>query len=66
MQILLNGESREVAPDATVEMLLAEIDLGEKRFAVEINEQLVPRSTFAEQALAEGDRVEIVTAIGGG
>ena len=66
MQILLNGESREVAPDATVEMLLAEIDLGEKRFAVEINEQLVPRSTFAQQALAEGDRVEIVTAIGGG
>lgn len=66
MQILLNGETREVAPDATVEMLLAEIDLGDKRFAVEINEQLVPRSTFAEQALAEGDRVEIVTAIGGG
>ena len=66
MQILLNGESREVPPDATVEMLLAEIDLGEKRFAVEINEQLVPRSTFAQQALAEGDRVEIVTAIGGG
>ncbi|MDX1345844.1 MAG: sulfur carrier protein ThiS [Sedimenticolaceae bacterium] len=66
MQILLNGESREVPPDATVEMLLAEIDLGEKRFAVEINEQLVPRSTFAEQGLAEGDRVEIVTAIGGG
>jgi len=66
MQILLNGESREVAPDATVEMLLAEIDLGGKRFAVEINEQLVPRSTFAQQGLAEGDRVEIVTAIGGG
>lgn len=66
MQILLNGENREVAPDATVEMLLAEIDLGGKRFAVEINEQLVPRSTFAQQGLAEGDRVEIVTAIGGG
>lgn len=66
MQILLNGESREVAPDATVEMLIAEIDLGGKRFAVEINEQLVPRSTFAQQGLAEGDRVEIVTAIGGG
>jgi thiamine biosynthesis protein ThiS len=66
MQILLNGENHEVAPDATVEMLLAEIDLGGKRFAVEINERLVPRSTFAQQALAEGDRVEIVTAIGGG
>ena len=66
MQILLNGETREIAPDATLEMLIAELDLGEKRFAVEINEQLVPRSTFAARALAEGDRVEIVTAIGGG
>jgi thiamine biosynthesis protein ThiS len=66
MQILLNGDTREIAPDATVEMLIAELDLGEKRFAVEINEELVPRSTFAGRALAEGDRVEIVTAIGGG
>jgi thiamine biosynthesis protein ThiS len=66
MQILLNGETREIAPDATLEMLIAELDLGEKRFAVEINEELVPRSTFAEHALAEGDRIEIVTAIGGG
>jgi len=66
MQILLNGDTREIAPDATVEMLIAELDLGEKRFAVEINEELVPRSTFATRALAEDDRVEIVTAIGGG
>ena len=66
MQILLNGETREIAPDATLEMLIAELDLGEKRFAVEINEELVPRSTFALHSLAEGDRVDIVTAIGGG
>ena len=66
MQIHLNGEAREVAPDATVEMLVATLDLGDKRFAVEINEELVPRSTFAEHGLEEGDRVEIVTAIGGG
>ena len=66
MQILLNGEARDVAPDATVEMLVATLDLGDKRFAVEINEELVPRSTFAEHALEQGDRVEIVTAIGGG
>lgn len=66
MQIHLNGETLEIAPDATVEMLIAELDLGDKRFAVEINEELVPRSTFAEHSLSEGDRVEIVTAIGGG
>lgn len=66
MQILLNGETRDVPPDATVEMLIAGLDLGERRFAVEINEELVPRSTFAHHLLREGDHVEIVTAIGGG
>jgi thiamine biosynthesis protein ThiS len=66
MQILLNGETRDVPPDATVEMLIAGLDLGERRFAVEINEELVPRSTFATHPIREGDRVEIVTAIGGG
>ncbi|MEJ2309615.1 MAG: sulfur carrier protein ThiS [Gammaproteobacteria bacterium] len=66
MQIHLNGETRDLPPDATVEMLIAGLDLGERRFAVEINEELVPRSTFATHQLREGDSVEIVTAIGGG
>jgi len=66
MQIEINGESHEVAPDATVEDLIGELDLGDQRFAVEINEELVPRSTFSEHLLKESDRVEIVHAIGGG
>jgi sulfur carrier protein len=66
MQILLNGESREVAGDATLAQLLDTLDLGDKRFAVEVNEELIPRSEHAAHALAAGDRVEIVQAIGGG
>jgi thiamine biosynthesis protein ThiS len=66
MQILLNGETHEIPPQTTVEMLVTGLDLGDRRFAVEINEELVPRSTFASHPLREGDQVEIVTAIGGG
>lgn len=63
--IVLNGEPREVAPDTTVEALLAELGL-EGRLAVEVNEEVVPRSEHAVRRLAAGDRVEIVHAIGGG
>ena len=66
MQILLNGESQEVAGDATLAQLLDTLDLGDKRFAVEINEELIPRSEHPACRLQAGDRVEIVQAIGGG
>ena len=66
MQILLNGESREVAGDATLGQLLETLDLGERRFAVEINEELIPRSEHPGHPLQAGDRVEVVQAIGGG
>jgi len=66
MQILLNGEPREVADDATLADLLSTLTLGENRFAVEINEELIPRSEHTLQRLRPDDRVEIVQAIGGG
>jgi sulfur carrier protein len=66
MQIQVNGEARELPAGATVETLVATLDLAGRRVAVEVNEALVPRSTYAAAALAEGDRVEIVHAIGGG
>ena len=66
MQINVNGEPRELPAGATVEALVALLDLGGRRVAVEVNESLVPRSTYAAAALKEGDRVEIVHAIGGG
>lgn len=64
--ITVNGQAREVAPGATVAALLAAIGLDVRKVAVERNEEIVPRSTYAEVALAPGDRLEIVHFIGGG
>ena len=66
MEIKLNGESRQIASDTTVAMLVKELDLEGKRIAIEINEMLVPRSSFDTHKLNEGDEMEIVQAIGGG
>ena len=66
MQITLNGDPHVVADEATVASLIEQLDLAGKRLAVEINEEVVPRSHHAERALANGDQVEIVHAIGGG
>ena len=66
MQILLNGETHELAEDALLSDLVATLDLQNKRFAVELNEELIPRSELAGHRLCPDDRVEIVQAIGGG
>jgi sulfur carrier protein len=66
MQIFLNGQAHECAVATTIAALLAETGHGERRIAVEVNREIVPRSRHAEQVLSEGDRVEIVQAIGGG
>ena len=66
MQILLNGETREARAGLTVAALLDELALEGKRLAVEVNEDVIPRSEHPAHALRDGDRVEIVHAIGGG
>ncbi|MGN6222229.1 MAG: sulfur carrier protein ThiS [Dokdonella sp.] len=66
MNILLNGDSREVADTCTLAQLLDESGYAARRIAVEVNREIVPRSRHAEVRLADGDRVEIVHAIGGG
>ncbi|MGB1558458.1 MAG: sulfur carrier protein ThiS [Oceanococcaceae bacterium] len=65
-QIQLNGQSRTIAPATTLAALLQELGLSERRIAVEHNTQIVPRSRHADTQLNDGDRVEIVHAIGGG
>ncbi len=66
MQIQLNGDSLEVQQGTSVAALLEQIKLGERRVAVELNLEIVPRSRHAETVLQDGDRVEVVHAIGGG
>ena len=66
MQIFVNGRAREI-PDATDMRTLVELlDLGSQRFAVEVNEELVPRSRFEGHLLVVNDKVEIIHAVGGG
>lgn len=66
MLIRLNGEPYELAEPASVADLLARMDLAGRRVAVEVNLEIVPRSSHASVLLHEGDRVEVVHAIGGG
>jgi sulfur carrier protein len=63
--ITLNGEPRAVSA-ATVADLLREIGLDTRKVAVERNEEIVPRSTYADTRLTQGDQLEIVHFIGGG
>ena len=66
IEILLNGEARRFDPPLTVAGLLQQTGFGQRRVAVEVNREIVPRSRHAEHMLAAGDRVEIVHALGGG
>lgn len=66
MEITLNGQTHALALPCTVAELLDEVGLAERRVAVEVNRQIVPRSQHGAHRLAAGDRVEIVHAIGGG
>ncbi|HWT15845.1 MAG TPA: sulfur carrier protein ThiS [Patescibacteria group bacterium] len=66
MNILLNGAAQALREGADVAELLKVAGLAEKRVAVEVNLEIVPRSQHATRVLREGDRVEIVHAIGGG
>jgi sulfur carrier protein len=66
MEISVNGEQRSVAAALSVAELLREMGLEGKRLAVERNGEIVPKSNHAATALAEGDRIEIVIAVGGG
>jgi len=66
IRIQLNGETREVTPGTTLETLVGMVGIQGRRYAVEINGEIRPRAEHAETAVTEGDRVEVVQAIGGG
>jgi sulfur carrier protein len=66
MQIKINGDSKDLNDDCSVHQLIQQLDLADKRIAVELNGEIVPRSQFPETTLNADDRIEIVQAIGGG
>ena len=66
MKIMVNGQERALAAPVTVAALLDELGMAGKRVAVEVNQEIVPRSRHTEFQLNDSDRVEVVFAIGGG
>ena len=66
MYIVVNGEQTQVPDRLSMGSLIEKLDLAGQRVAVEVNEELVPRSTFHEYQLQEDDAVEIIHAVGGG
>ena len=66
MEIIVNGSKRTVPEDYTAAQLVESLALGERRIAMEVNEEIVPRSRYPQHRFAQGDRIEIVPAVGGG
>lgn len=66
MRLVVNGEETERAPGCTVAALLEDLGLRRDGVAVAVNRRVVPRSTHAGHVLQDGDRVEVIQAVGGG
>ena len=66
MNITLNGQSKTLANTDTVGSLIIELGYENKRIAVELNGDIVPKSQHASTPIKEGDTLEIVGAVGGG
>ncbi len=66
MKIIVNGEQTEVEEGSTAHLLLQKLGLPKHRLALEVNEEIVPRSKLSQCVLQAGDRVEVVHAVGGG
>lgn len=64
--VRINGADRRFARPLTVRELVGELGMEGKRIAIERNGEIVPRSRYGELALADGDRLEVVVAVGGG
>jgi sulfur carrier protein len=66
IDIVINGQGRSVSEGTTVANLIGELGLAGRPVAVERNREVVPRSAHASTVLAAGDRLEVVTFVGGG
>ena len=66
LEILVNGDCRRMPVGSTLADLIQRLGLAQRRLAVAVNRDVVPRTGFGARALAAGDRVEILEAVGGG
>lgn len=66
MQIIVNGESRQVPAECSAADLVNILEMQNAKIAMEVNLEIIPRSQYADYQLKDGDKVEIVRAIGGG
>jgi sulfur carrier protein len=66
IEVIINGETRTVLQGTTVAALIAKLGLADRRVAVERNREVVPRAEHASTVLASGDKLELVTFVGGG
>ena len=66
MNLRVNGETRNVHDGLTLDALVKELDLQQRPIAVELNREVVPKDRYVATRLADGDRLEIVSLVGGG
>jgi len=66
VRIIVNGVSREAADGTTIAELLTQLDIPPRGVAVELNLDILPGAQLPERLLSEGDRLEIVSLVGGG
>jgi len=66
IDVVINGQPRTVNAGTTISVLLGDLGLGDRKVAVERNREVVPRALHATTTLADGDRLEVVTFVGGG
>jgi sulfur carrier protein len=66
MSIVVNGERQDVPRPCTIAQLLATLDMGDRRVAVAVNGEVVPRGAHVRATVSQDDHVEILEAVGGG
>ncbi|WP_425615932.1 sulfur carrier protein ThiS [Anatilimnocola sp. NA78] len=66
MNIVLNGKVQQLPGPLTVAQLLVNLKMPQRGVAVEVNQEIVPRSLHEQHQLREGDRLEVVSLVGGG
>lgn len=66
LELQINGKPQQIPPGSNVGNLIASLHLEGKRYAIELNGEIVPKSRHADTRLNNGDKLEVVIAVGGG